>query len=169
MFKAKPTIPPGKILLQIERLRDQNKEKASKIKIGDSEISVFSPIRVDRGNFDFSTYLNEGEEDEDNMQNQYLHSQSHQQSLERFQKRKQSDRYRPIPSKVATSNKDISEVIEEQKSSLQKSLELIHIMSSKDNSQIDSMDIARQSRDSLKSPVMRQFTLKRASPRKGRF
>lgn len=59
MFKAKPLIPPGRILLEIERERERLKIKSSKIRVGNSEISVFSPIYLEKGGFDFEYYSRE--------------------------------------------------------------------------------------------------------------
>ena len=56
MFKAKPVIPPGKILLQLEKKKDKEKIKCPKIRVGDSEVSLFSPVRGDRDKFNFDNF-----------------------------------------------------------------------------------------------------------------
>jgi hypothetical protein len=56
MFKAKPIIPPGRILLEIERERERLNIVSSKIRVGNSEVSVFSPIHLEKGYFDFEHY-----------------------------------------------------------------------------------------------------------------
>jgi len=56
MFKAKPIIPPGRILLELEREKEKNKIRGPKMKVGNTEISLFSPVRGDRKYFKIDEY-----------------------------------------------------------------------------------------------------------------
>ncbi|CAI2362851.1 unnamed protein product [Moneuplotes crassus] len=56
MFKAKPMIPPGRILLEIERRKDRTKDRGPKIKVGESEVSLLSPIKGGRDQFTFEDF-----------------------------------------------------------------------------------------------------------------
>lgn len=100
MFKAKPLIPPGRILLNIEREYDKDKTKGHKykMKVGNSEISMYSPVRGDRKFFNV---------DESEVMNKSTTQQSPQ-GLDFTSALKQT----PKPSEISKpiENKDINDV-----------------------------------------------------------
>lgn len=64
MFKAKPLIPLGRILLELDKERDKNKIKCQKIRVGNSEVSLFSPVRGERDKYRLEYFQKQPEKNE---------------------------------------------------------------------------------------------------------
>ena len=117
MFKAKPIIPPGKILLQLEKEKEKNKIKCPKIKVGNSEVSLFSPVRGDRDRYNI-----------ENFSKVYNSPKKNEEEIRMNEIRKGSATYKHIRTKINAGNKDINEVIRSPSpklSNLQKSMEMM--------------------------------------------
>lgn len=153
MFKAQPIIPPGRILLEMERENEKLKVKGPKIKVGNSEISLFSPARGKRERFEYEYFsqTNPVMQQRDDKEGDF--STSFKRGSIKYQ----------MPSSIVTSNKDLNEVIRE-KSNLQRSMEFIKSASNNDTSLNESTGFKVKSREFAKSPHVRQNTFKLDSP-----
>lgn len=146
MFKAKPLIPPGRILLELERSKD--KIKRPKIKVGDSEISLMSPVRGDRGEYklaDFSTaniLANDPTKDTD--------------EFKMVSMRKNSATFLTRKNKLGKSHESISEMMKDSStiSDMKRSNEMIKKVRSSYNKDIQASE---------KSPVSPHFPRIKAS------
>ena len=117
MFKAKPIIPPGRVLLEIERMNDKLKDKDKihkpKMVVGESEISLFSPVRGDRKHFNQDGEPNSNENDQKSGELNFSGVMKHSSYV--------------FPGEIKTSyeNKDIQEIYTSQNSGIKKSIDSI--------------------------------------------
>lgn len=146
MFKAKPIIPPGRVLLQLERQKEKDKSRKKgghKLKVGDSEISLFSPIKDDRDLQDFNAY------------NSQVHK-SDEQSIRLDSTLRRESVLQQLNSSVhQASNNDLSRVLASQVKGPQ-----AQSPSNQPLSRAVSLDRAAGG----KSPIQAQFTFKQESP-----